>query len=56
MTLKKILFALFIGFTTTAFAQGTTEIEAKDGLHYVTYNNIDFPITGTYYFKGLLPK
>lgn len=55
MKIKKLLRFSLVLALTNGFAQGTTEIEAKDGLHYVTHNNIDFPITGIYYFKGAEP-
>jgi hypothetical protein len=40
-------------FVINSFAQ-STKIEAKDGIHYIT-NDIDYPITGTYLFKGIEP-
>ncbi|MDN3677777.1 hypothetical protein QWY90_10670 [Flavobacterium paronense] len=47
----KILFIVFL-FVTNSYAQ--TKIEAKDAIHYIT-NSIDYPITGTYTFKGTEP-
>lgn len=48
----KLLF-FFSLFSSIALSQ-VTRIEAKDGVHFVT-TNINYPITGTYYFKGEEP-
>jgi len=52
MKLSKALSLLFVGLAMGGFAQ--TKIEAQDGIHYIT-TNIDYPITGTYLFKGTEP-
>ena len=52
MNLKKILIVAIMLFALNCFAQ--TKIEAKDGIHYIT-TDIDYPITGTYLFKGTEP-
>lgn len=49
---KKSLLVVLLLTVANSFAQ--TKIEAKNGLHYIT-NSIDYPITGTYYFKGTEP-
>ncbi len=52
-SIKFLLVALWL-FVGNSYAQTTTKIEAKDGIHYLT-NNIDYPITGTYFFQGAEP-
>ena len=52
MKYAKVLCLWLLGLATTGFAQ--TKIEAQDGIHYIT-TNIDYPITGTYLFKGAEP-
>ncbi|MBA4155776.1 MULTISPECIES: hypothetical protein [unclassified Flavobacterium] len=52
MKSKNLLFAVLLFFAVNSFSQ--TKIEAKDGIHYLT-TNIDYPITGTYFFKGAEP-
>jgi hypothetical protein len=55
MKLNKTLFIMVFLFVNTVFAQNSaTEISTKDGIHYIT-NTIDYPITGTYMFKGAEP-
>ena len=46
-------FALLL-FALNSFSQ-VTQIEAKDGVHYITTAIDDYPITGTYYFKEAEP-
>lgn len=48
----KFLFVLCL-FTSIGLSQ-VSRIEAKDGVHFLT-TNINYPITGTYYFKGEEP-
>ena len=45
-----IVILLFVG---KSFSQ-STKIETNRGIHYIT-NTIDYPITGTYTFKGTEP-
>lgn len=45
-----IVILLFVG---KSFSQ-STKIETNSGIHYIT-NTIDYPITGTYTFKGTEP-
>ena len=45
-----IVILLFVG---KSFSQ-STKIETNRGIHYIT-NNIEYPITGTYTFKGTEP-
>lgn len=52
MKYAKVLCLWLLGLATTGFAQ--TKIEAQDGIHYIT-TNIDYPITGTYLFRGAEP-
>jgi hypothetical protein len=47
-----LFLVVLLSFTAHSFAQ--TKIETKDGIHYIT-NSIDYPITGTYLFKGTEP-
>jgi len=49
---KKIIFLALSFIAMKGFAQ--TKIEAKDGIHYIT-TNIDYPVAGTYLFKGAEP-
>lgn len=55
MKLKKALIVacLFIGMNCIA-QNSATEINTKDGLHYIT-TSIDYPVTGTYFYKGAEP-
>lgn len=53
MKSKNLLLLPLVLFVINSFAQ-TTKIEAKDGIHYIT-NDINYPITGTYLFKGTEP-
>ena len=48
----KILIVILL-FIVKSFAQ-STKIETNRGIHYIT-NNIEYPITGTYTFKGTEP-
>ncbi|MBP6557239.1 MAG: hypothetical protein KA213_02665 [Flavobacterium sp.] len=52
MKSKIILFVALWLFAINSFSQ--IKIEAQDGIHYIT-TNIDYPITGTYLFKGAEP-
>ena len=52
MKSNKFFLVALLFFVFQSFAQ--TKIEAKDGIHYLT-TNIDYPITGTYFFKGTEP-
>ena len=55
MKLKNTILITFHFFATCIFAQNSfTSIETSDGVHYIT-PNIDYPITGTYYFEGAEP-
>jgi hypothetical protein len=55
MRLKKVLIAAVLFLTMNAIAQNSaTEITTKDGVHYIT-NSIDYPVAGTYFFKGADP-
>lgn len=47
------LFFITVAFGFNSFAQAT-KIETTSGIHYIT-NNIEYPITGTYTFKGTEP-
>ena len=51
--MKRNLLIVALVFVMNSFAQ-STKIETKDGIHYIT-NAIDYPITGTYLFKGAEP-
>lgn len=55
MRLKRVLIAaiLFIGMNCIS-QNSATEINTKDGVHYIT-TFIDYPVTGTYFFKGAEP-
>lgn len=56
MTLKKALLALVFLLTITSYAQsGITEINTEKGIRYTT-TTLDYPITGTYDFKGSAPN
>ncbi len=56
MTLRKALFTLVFLLTITGYAQsGITEINTEKGLRYLT-TTLDYPITGTYNFKGTAPN
>ena len=48
----KILIVVLL-FFVKSFAQ-STKIETNRGIHYIT-NDIEYPITGTYTFKGTEP-
>ncbi|WP_284653059.1 hypothetical protein [Flavobacterium terrisoli] len=50
---KNLLLVALLVFAANTFAQ-STKIEAKDGIHYLT-TDIDYPIAGTYLFKGAEP-
>ncbi|WP_295337559.1 hypothetical protein [Flavobacterium sp.] len=52
MRLLRVICLSFLGMTMCSWSQ--TKIEAQDGIHYIT-TNIDYPITGTYSFKGAEP-
>ena len=52
MKYVKVLCLWLLGLANFGFAQ--TKIEAQDGIHYIT-TDIDYPITGTYLFKGTEP-
>ncbi len=52
MKSRNLLFVALLLFAFESLAQ--TKIEAKDGIHYLT-TNIDYPIAGTYLFKGAEP-
>jgi hypothetical protein len=54
MKVKTLPAFVLLLFALNAFAQDVTQIEAKDGIHYIT-TNIDYPITGTYYFQEAEP-
>lgn len=55
MKLKKLLSIALLLFVVNSFAQGSvTEITTKKGVRYIT-TNIDYPITGTYFFQGIEP-
>ena len=55
MTLQKWLFTLVLIFTTASYAQNSvSEITTEKGIRYLT-TSIDYPITGTYNFKGTNP-
>ena len=49
----KILIVVVFLFIVKSFAQ-STKIETNRGIHYIT-NNVEYPITGTYTFKGREP-
>ena len=52
MKYVKVLCLWLLGLAACSPAQ--TKIEAQDGIHYIT-TDIDYPITGTYLFKGTEP-
>jgi hypothetical protein len=52
MKYAKVLCLWLLGLAACSYAQ--TKIEAQDGIHYIT-TDIDYPITGTYLFKGAEP-
>jgi hypothetical protein len=52
MKYAKVLCLWLLGLANFGFAQ--TKIEAQDGIHYIT-TDIDYPVTGTYLFKGAEP-
>ena len=55
MKLKNTILITLLLFGSKNFAQNAfTSIETSDGIHYIT-PNIDYPITGTYYFEGAEP-
>lgn len=54
MKIKNLLLFAFLSVTLGSAAQNVTRIDAKDGIHYIT-TVMDYPITGTYYFKGAEP-
>lgn len=55
MKVKNIVLVLVLFFSGAAFAQNSvTEIATKEGVRYIT-TSIDYPITGTYTFKGTEP-
>ena len=55
MKIKKLLSIIVLLFVMNGFAQGSaTEITTKKGIRYIT-TSIDYPITGTYMFKGAEP-
>ncbi len=53
MKLKKLLPIVLLLCVVNSFAQ-VTEIATKKGVRYIT-TTVDFPITGTYFFKGIEP-
>lgn len=57
MKQKNLLVIALLLVTLNSFSQIWTKIEAKDGIHYITNNKdyIDFPLLGTYLFKGTEP-
>lgn len=58
MKLKNLLLPFILLIVTNSFSQKIwTKIEARDGIHYITNNKeyIDFPLLGTYLFKGKEP-
>jgi hypothetical protein len=55
MNLKKFLSVSLFLLVMNSFAQNSvTEINTKDGVHYIT-TSINYPITGTYLFKEAEP-
>jgi hypothetical protein len=55
MNVKKVFLFVVLLFTSLGFAQNSaSEITTKDGVRYIT-TSIDYPITGTYTFKGAEP-
>ena len=53
MKLKNLHVVALLLFAFNGFAQ-ISRIDANDGVHYIT-TIVDYPITGTYYFKGEEP-
>ena len=52
MKLQGIISITLLLFVNVFYAQNSfTSIETSDGIHYIT-PNIDYPITGTYFFEG----
>lgn len=55
MKLQTLLSVILLLFTSHFFGQNSVnQINAKDGVHYIT-TEIDYPITGTYFFEGAEP-
>jgi hypothetical protein len=55
MNIKKTFLGIALLLITTCFAQSSaTEINTKEGIRFIT-NTINYPITGTYLFKGAEP-
>ncbi len=55
MKLVKVLPIIVLFFAINSWAQNSvTEIKTKSGVKYIT-TSVDFPITGTYLFKGAEP-
>ena len=55
MNLRTLVFTLVLLVTSSGFAQsGVTEIETDRGIRYTT-TSIDYPVAGTYFFKGAEP-
>ena len=55
MKVKNGVLLVVLFFSGVVFAQNSaTEITTKEGVRYIT-NSIDYPITGTYTFKGAEP-
>ena len=57
MKSRNLLVIALLLFIINGYSQIWTKIEAKDGSHFITNNveYIDFPILGTYLFKGAEP-
>jgi hypothetical protein len=56
MTIKNLLLALSLILSVNCFAQNSiTEITTEKGIRYLT-TKIDYPIEGTYNFKGTQPN
>ena len=58
MKVKQLLLIALFFSTVNSFSQKIwTQLEAKDGTHYITNNMefIDFPLLGTYLFQGKEP-
>jgi hypothetical protein len=55
MKVKRLLFLLLLFTSSNNFAQMLNKIEATDGVHYIRHSNIEFPLLGTYLFKGKEP-
>lgn len=54
MKIKMLFRCAVLLLASTGLAQNITQIQAKDGVHYITTNS-EYPITGTYYFQGAEP-